>query len=189
MSDAFIGEIRLFGFDYAPVYWAYCDGATVPIMQYQGLYSLIGTIYGGDGKQNFKLPNLQSSLPIGINTSNTSPTGISYYTLGATVGVDTVTLSAQQQLPAHTHTLQRLGAKTTAQKSAKAIANTSYVGVLSVPNSYNAPMAVPNTAPNTTLAQNVVAVAGQGAAHDNRQPYLGLNFCICLNGTYPVPAD
>ncbi|MGC1376320.1 MAG: tail fiber protein, partial [Anaerolineales bacterium] len=93
MSEPFIGEIRMFGGNYAPVNWALCNGDLLPISQYSPLYSLIGTTYGGDGVTNFALPNLQSRIPL-----HTSPA----YPMGAKAGVETVTLTANQ-IPAHTH--------------------------------------------------------------------------------------
>src|SRR6266404_6639525 len=98
MADAFVGEIRMFGFNFAPTGWATCDGQLLPISQNTALFSLLGTFYGGDGKSTFALPNLQGSTPIGQGQS----AGLSQYFLGEQSGSDTVTL-LQAEMPAHNH--------------------------------------------------------------------------------------
>src|SRR3954447_3535127 len=98
MSQPFIGEIRMFGGNFAPAGWAFCMGQLMPISENDTLFNLIGTIYGGDGQETFQLPNLQSRVPVHMGTGG----GLSTYTIGQQGGVETVTLTTQQ-IPVHTH--------------------------------------------------------------------------------------
>src|ERR1700729_3051422 len=98
MADPFIGEIRTFGFNFAPIGWALCNGAILPINQNQALFSLLGNFYGGDGRSNFALPDLRSRVPLGLGQG----TGLPFYSIGETGGAGTVTLTTAQ-LPAHSH--------------------------------------------------------------------------------------
>src|SRR5215831_204073 len=98
MADPFLGEIRMVGFNFAPVGWAFCNGTLVPISQNDALFALIGTTYGGDGQNTFALPNLQSRVPI---HQGTGP-GLSNYVIGQLAGSESVTLTVSQ-IPAHTH--------------------------------------------------------------------------------------
>src|SRR5438067_12917109 len=104
MSNPFLAEIRIFPFNFAPKGWALCDGQLMPISQNTALFSLLGTIYGGDGKSTFALPNLQGCAPMHPGQG----TGLSLHDLGETSGVDSVTL-LQSEMPVHTHTLEALG--------------------------------------------------------------------------------
>src|SRR5882724_11031155 len=101
MSDPFVAEIRIFGFNFAPKGWAFCDGQLLPISQNTALFSLLGTTYGGDGKSNFGLPNFQGNVPVHAGQG----AGLSLYDLGETLGSETVTL-LQTEMPIHIHTAQ-----------------------------------------------------------------------------------
>lgn len=168
-DNAFIGEIRSFSFDFAPEDWAQCNGQLLPINQNQALFSLLGTTYGGDGATNFGLPNLQGRVPIGMGAG-----GGGIYNLGDAGGVTKVTLSTAQT-PSHTHIAQ---AGTSANSS-------------STPFSL-LPAAFPSLAGYTADGSQLVALnpaavmnAGGGQPHDNMQPSLVLNLCICITGMYP----
>src|SRR5579871_2910584 len=115
MSDQFVGEIRIVGFNFAPTGWATCDGQLMPISQNTALFSLLGTTYGGDGKTTFALPNLQGSTPM---QAGQGP-GLTLRDLGETAGEQTVTL-LQTEMPAHSHSVQALNAKATATSPANA---------------------------------------------------------------------
>ena len=162
MSEPFIGEIRMFGGNYAPMNWALCDGQLLPISQYSPLYSLIGTTYGGDGVTTFALPNLQSRIPL-----HTSPA----YPMGAKAGVETVTLTSQQ-IPTHTH-----------------IPQANSVGDLTAPgNNFWANSAAnqfTTGAANAVMNANAVSSAGNSQSHENMVPFQVVNFIIALVGIFP----
>jgi microcystin-dependent protein len=168
MSDAYVGELRLVGFNYAPVGWAFCNGAQLPISQYNILYNLIGTTYGGDGQSTFWLPNLQGRIPIHLGSN-----GKSTYALGQTGGVEMVTLSLGQY-PSHNHGL--LASSNTASSST---AGNSTVG--------SGPSAYTTNAPSHPMNAAMVGMSGNSGPHENRQPYLVLNWIIALEGIYPTP--
>lgn len=162
MGTPYVGEIRTFGFGFAPRGWALCNGQLLPINQNQALFSLLGTMYGGDGIRTFQLPNLQASMP--IHTGN----GFAQGSIG---GQSTHTLIATE-MPAHSHTAQGV----TTQASLE-----SATGATWAMSSHN-PYA---TTPNTSLAPGALGTAGGSQPHDNMPPYLTLNFCIALQGIFP----
>ncbi len=177
MSQPYVGEIRAFGFNFAPVNWAFCNGQPLSISQLDTLYAVIGTTYGGDGVNTFNAPNLQGQVPMhwgslaGFNTS-----------IGQVQGTTQVTLT-QAQTPSHTHVLSSafLPAGGTVERTQVPRASTSYV-------SNSTPSGVwSNTSPsfNSQLAGNVLSSVGGSLPHDNMQPYLAINFCICLFGIFP----
>jgi microcystin-dependent protein len=172
MAESFIGEIRMFGCNYAPLGWAFCNGQTVNIMQNQALFSLMGTTFGGNGTTNFMLPDLRGRVPIHRGTGS----GLSPYATGATGGAATVTLTAAH-LPAHTHTAQA--------DTAGGAATTPAAGAIwsSVPRGHPEPYGVPGAA--AAMSAACVANAGGNQAHNNRSPYQVVNFCIALQGMYP----
>ena len=172
MSDPFVAEIRIFPFNFAPKGWAFCNGQLLPISQNTALFSLLGTTYGGDGKSNFALPNLQGSAPLFWGQGP----GLSLYDIGQTGGVDTVTL-LQTEMPAHAH--QASGASGNGPTSP--VNNTWGIGAGRTP-----PPAYVNGSPNVTMAPSTVAVTGGNLPHNNMQPYLTLNFCITLQGIFPA---
>ena len=165
MSSPYIGEIRMFGGNFAPVGWALCNGALVPISENDALFNLIGTTYGGDGQSTFALPDLRGRAPVHTGSG---------FTLGQRAGTETVTLTTSQ-IPVHTHPM--LASKDAANQI------TGAGGVLASPVSlatyFNSP---PD---NTALNAAAVLPAGGNQPHDNMQPYLAINFIISLFGIFP----
>jgi microcystin-dependent protein len=176
MTTSYVGEIRLFAGNFAPVGWAFCAGQIIAIDQNQALYQLIGTTYGGDGQTTFMLPDLRSRVPVhqGKATSGTT------YTMGQSGGVENVTLTISQ-LPAHTHPLNFSSTGQVLAPSSNTIAATATTSG-SLPN-----MSVYAAAPgNTTLNPSSVKNDGGSQPHSNIQPYLALSFIISLYGIYPT---
>jgi microcystin-dependent protein len=168
VSDPFVGEVRLVGFNFAPINWMLCQGQIVSISENSTLYNLIGTTYGGDGTQSFALPNLIGRIPVhqGSSTSGNYPIGM----IG---GTTSVTLTAGQ-LPAHTHALMAANVSTgTGTNPANAM-------VAAGVKMYSA--AAPDTAMNPAM---VTIAQGGNLPHDNMQPYLVLNWIISMYGIYP----
>ena len=179
MSENFVGQIIMCGFNFAPSGYALCNGQLMQISQNTALFSLIGTTYGGDGVQTFALPNLQSQLPV---NQGQGP-GLSPYVIGQTSGVNQVTLN-QQQMPSHSHTF----VATTATATTNAIAPTSLLAAPTVANA--ALYAVSQSAPNPALVAQQLALgscgnAGGNLPHSNVMPSLTINFCISLFGVFP----
>ena len=169
MADqAFIGEIRMFGGNFAPQGWALCQGQTMQISQNQALFTLIGTTYGGDGTQTFALPNLQGRVPVHFGQGQ----GLSPYVQGETVGVETVTLIANQ-IPAHTHVPQ--GDGTNGGSNAP---GGNFWGTSTGVKQYLA-------ASTTQMNPAAIALAGGNQPHDNMLPFLAVNFIIALFGVFP----
>jgi microcystin-dependent protein len=170
MSDQFLGELRAFGFQFAPKGWAWCNGQTLGIAQNTALFSLLGTTYGGNGVQTFQLPNLQSRVPMHFGQS---PVG-SNYIEGEVGGFENVTL-AISTMPQHIHTLQAVGASggghfpNTTLFAAGSSGNQAYYG----------------TGATIGLVSNTIQPAGQNQQHTNIQPYLTINWCIALVGSFP----
>ena len=165
MAEAFLGEIRIFSFGFAPSGWAKCDGQTMQIAQNQALYSILGVTYGGNGITTFNLPNLQGRVPIHKDAS---------HPLGSAGGEADHTL-VLAEIPSHTHTPMASGAAAD-QASPNGnywAGNPTYMAYSAQPSS------------NVSLAVEAVAAAGAGLAHPNMSPYLPLNFCIALYGVYP----
>lgn len=172
MTEPFIGEIQLYGFNFAPRSWAFCNGATLSIAQNTALFSLIGTIYGGNGQTTFQLPNFAGR---GGCQQGNGP-GLSPRTLGETFGVNTVTLTSNQ-IPQHNHGMNAYIPSNASSPTVN--------GGLSQPQT-TANRTYSAGAPNTTLAPNMLSPSqGGGQPHQNQQPYLGVNFCIALFGVYP----
>lgn len=169
MADPFVAEIRIFGFNFPPTGWALCNGQILPLSQNTALFSLLGTTYGGNGRSNFALPDLQGSAPMHPGQGP----GLSLYSLGQTGGVETVTLLVSE-IPVHTHTV---GVAT----GNPAEANSPIGQTLSTTN-----RAVYSSVQGAgTMAPTALSVAGGSLPHNNMQPYLTLNFCIALQGVYP----
>lgn len=170
MANPFIAEIRVVPYNFAPRGWARCDGQLLPISQNTALFSLIGTTYGGNGINNFALPNLGGSFAMGTGQGP----GLSDRLLGETAGAAMVTLQAQE-MPSHSHGL----------RASITPSSTSPAGALMAPtatgggNVYRAPGAA------APMAAATIASAGGNQPHENRQPYLALSFCIALQGIYP----
>jgi len=169
MSDPFIGTIRLVGFNFAPVGWALCQGQPLPISQYTALFSLIGTYFGGDGVQTFNLPDLRSRAALGQGQGP----GLSNYVQGQAGGQETVSLTTQQA-PAHIHTMMAATDATTPNPGSGVVLGTPPAAV----RMYGA------SSP-TALSPGSIGPFGSGAPHENREPYLGLNYIIALEGIFP----
>jgi microcystin-dependent protein len=168
MSDPFVAEIRIFGFSFAPKGWAFCDGQLLPISQNTALFSLLGTVYGGDGKSTFALPDLQGSAPMQPGQGQ----GLSERFLGEMSGVETITL-LQAEMPIHSHTLQSTNEDGNNTSPATRYPGRGNAVYLSPPANQGA------------MAFQAINPAGGGLPHNNLQPYLTLNFCIALQGVFP----
>lgn len=169
MAEPFIGEIRLFSFDFAPQSWATCDGQLLNISQNQALFALLGTTYGGDGTTTFNLPDLRGRTPLHPNAT---------YPEGVKGGAETVALAATSQLPTHTHAL--------CANSADGSTNVPAGNVLAdVKEDAKLAYATTKASPAATLSAGTIASAGSSAGHNNMQPSLTVNYCIALIGIWP----
>jgi len=167
MSEPFLAEIRIVGFNFAPRGWALCDGQILPINQNQSLYSLLGTTYGGDGRTSFALPDIRGRVPIHRGRSD----GGSNHPLGQKTGEETHTLSVEE-MPQHQHDFN--GTSNTAD-------NASPTGRLPGKNT-SKPYASSGTA---AMGENTILRSGGGQAHNNMQPFTVMNYCIALQGLFP----
>jgi len=175
MSAPFLAEIRMFGGNFAPSGWAFCNGQPMSINQYQAVFALVGTTYGGNGTTTFNLPDMRGRFPFSQGTG----AGLSNYHMGEVGGTETVTLLSSQ-IPVHTH---------------QATANNDTAGQVSTPAStvWCANTAVPNfisptSSPAPTLAAmnpQAVTFAGQSLPHDNMPPFLAVTFIFALQGIFP----
>lgn len=163
--DPFIGEIRLVAFTFAPKGWAFCAGQLLPINQNQALFALLGTAYGGDGRTTFALPDLRGRVAVGMGESATGTD----YPLGGSGGLESVKVTVGQ-LPSHSHAVRANSGPSTTKNP-----------VASVPAFGGAYAATQNAAMNGAMLGN----KGGGQAHENRQPYLSLNYIIALQGIFP----
>ena len=169
MSEPFLSEIKIVAFNYPPKGWAFCNGQFMPINQNQALFALLGTTYGGNGKSNFALPDLQGSAPLHPGQGQ----GLSLYDLGQQGGSETVTL-LESEMPAHTHALR--GVEDDA----------SFLGPANMFLASGNQMYTTAVANTTNLAPQALAPAGGSLPHNNMMPYLTLNFCIALQGVFPA---
>lgn len=170
MSTAFVGEVRLVGFNFAPSGWSICQGQTLAISSNETLFALIGTTYGGDGQSTFNLPNLAGRIPIHQGTDGAGNS----YVLGQIGGFESVTLNSNQ-LPAHTHTIMASG------NSTGAVSNPANNVVAT-----GVKMFTQTTAPTDAMNPAMVSVAqGGNQPHENLQPFLVLNWVISLFGIFP----
>lgn len=165
MSQPFLGEIRIFSFNFPPKGWAQCDGQLLPINQNQALFSLLGTMYGGNGQTNFALPEMRGRT--GLHVGNG-------FTQGQRAGSETVTLNTSQ-LPTHTHQAQGNGTANGANQPTP------------VPNFWadSNRQLFAASANGTLMAAQAVSTVGGSQPHENRSPYLTLNLCIALQGIFP----
>ena len=169
MGQPYIGEIRMFAGTFAPLGWLFCEGQQLPISENEVLFQLIGTTYGGDGQENFNLPNLASRIPIHFGTG---PDGVNY-PLAQMAGTEQETLTVQQ-IPNHSHPM--VGTTSTASNAnpggnvlAQALTFFEYI----------------NAAPPIAMAPQAVAPEGGSQPHENCQPFLCINFIISLFGIFP----
>ena len=169
MSQPFIGEIRMFAGNFAPVGWSFCNGAIIPIDQNDALFNLIGTTYGGDGQTTFALPNLQSRIPVHVGPG---------FALGQSGGVESVTLTTSQ-IPAHSHVpqAQSQAATTNVSSPANAVWANSTLGQFDNTNP-----------PDSTMAPGGMGTSGGSQPHDNMVPFLAVNFILSLFGVFPSQA-
>ena len=173
MSDIFLGEIRPFGFTFAPRGFVLCDGQLMSIAQNTALFSILGTTYGGNGTSTFALPNLQGAAPMHWGSSSVG----SQYVLGETSGTSTVPLLASE-MPSHNHAWQvsESGVLKTATPS-----NTTWLGLGTQAIEFT-----PTTSPVTSLAPQAIGTAGSSTPHENMQPYLTISMCIAMQGIFPT---
>ncbi len=164
MADAFVGEIRMFGGNFAPMGWALCDGRLLPIAQYEALFSLIGNTYGGDGVSNFALPDLRGRVP--VHQGGGLP-------LAQKLGTETVTVTVDQ-MPPHSHIPRAYDQKGNANEPGS--------GFWAGPPTARYSSAEPSLAMRSTA----IASAGNNQAHNNMMPFQAVTFIICLEGDYPT---
>ncbi len=172
MAEAFVGEVRVFGFNFAPKGWAFCNNQLLPLSQNTALFSLLGTFYGGDGKSTFALPGMQGNLSI----SQGQGPGLQDYVMGQLSGSPSVTL-LQTEIPIHNHNLM---ADTLDVTDGSSPANAA-LGKSANTLLYNSA-----TTPLVQMNVNAIAPRGQSQPHNNMMPYLCLNFCIALQGVFPT---
>ena len=173
MTTPYIGEIQLFGFNFPPRGWAFCNGAILPIAQNTALFSLLGTEFGGDGRTTFQLPNLIARTAV---NQGRGP-GLTPRNMGQSFGENSVTLSVRE-LPTHTHMLTLFQQGDTSERSGTPTSGNG----LSAPT--RASPFVANAQPNLAFADSIGATGGS-QPHENRQPFLAMNYCIALQGIYP----
>jgi microcystin-dependent protein len=169
MADPFVAEIRIFPFNFAPKGWAWCDGQLLPLSQNTALFSLLGTTYGGNGKSNFALPDLQGSAPMHPGQGP----GLSLHDLGETGGTETVSL-LESEIPSHSHAM--MGATPPAESNLA----TGFALTRSANGSVYAP-----AANLVDMAPEALSPAGGDQPHNNMQPYLTFYFNIALQGVFP----
>src|SRR5215213_6579601 len=170
MSDQFVAEIRIFPFNFPPTGWAFCDGQLMPISQNTALFSLLGTVYGGDGKSTFALPDLQGSAPMQTGQGK----GLSERFLGEMSGVESITLLISE-IPLHTHTALAVNTPANVNAPSPQVTLARSAGGTAFGPLTN----------NVMMNPQILSLAGGGLPHNNMQPYLTLNFCIALQGIFP----
>lgn len=170
MSESYIGEIRMFAGTFAPQGWAFCDGSLVSIAEYESLFNLIGTTYGGDGQSTFALPDLRGRVPI---HQGTGP-GLSTHTIGEMGGTESVTLMTSQ-MPVHNHAAMANNAGGNADTPAN-----NFWSASTTTTQY-----VPGSEANTGMGASAIVYAGGNQPHDNMLPFTAISFIISLYGIYP----
>ncbi|WP_299493328.1 tail fiber protein [Acaryochloris sp. IP29b_bin.137] len=170
MTEPYIGEIRMFGGNFAPVNWAFCDGSLLAVNQYDALFSLLGTIYGGDGRTTFGLPDLRGRIPLHYG----SGVGLTTRNLGSKGGAESVTLTTAQ-LPSHNHG--------NLQGTTSTSVGTTPSGRVPGTNTSLTPYAT--SGPDQVLNSGSVSLVGGSSSHSNLMPTLAINFIIALSGIYP----
>ena len=183
MADGFIGEIRAFGFNFIPRGWLPCDGNTYNIASFSALFSIIGVEFGGNGSNNFKVPDLRGKSVVGVDAGTSG-----FNVPGATGGTEQVTITSAA-MPAHNHLMQAV--------TRTSLAQTSVATAQPAPNVYlsnafcsglsQGVIAYANTAgSNTQLNPQTITMAGGGVPHNNMSPFLAMTYCICAEGIFPA---
>ena len=168
MAQPYVGEIRMFGGNFAPAGWMFCEGQLLPISENETLFQLIGTTYGGDGQSIFALPDLRGRIPIHQGSG---------FTLAETGGAESVTLT-QNQIPAHSHALvaSANAAQLSAGPNGSVLANSG------------ATLLYAGAAPSVAMSPSAIGAAGGSQPHENMAPYLCVSFIISLFGIFPSPS-
>jgi microcystin-dependent protein len=166
MSESYIGQIQAFGFNFAPRNWAFCNGQIMSIAQNTALFSLLGTTYGGNGQTTFALPDLRGRASMHYGQGP----GLSNYTIGEQAGSETVTLLITE-MPGHNHTLSA--------------ASGGKLNNVPAANNFGGANIYTNASLDSVLDPATIGPAGGSQPHQNMQPYLVLNWCICINGIFP----
>ena len=186
MSQAtFVGQILLFPFNFPPRGFAFCQGQLLPISQNTALFSLLGTMYGGDGRTNFALPDLRGRVPMAFGQGP----GLSAYEQGTAGGSDTIALTANE-MPAHTHAMTHALTATARCKNGTGNQRTP-VGAVPAIEAMGVTATYSDSVPDANMRTGAIGVSGATAGagssqpHDNRQPYLVLSYCIALQGVFP----
>ncbi len=175
MADFYLGEIRMFACNYAPPGWHICDGSLLNMQQNAALYALLGTLYGGDGKTTFALPDLRGRTMAGL-----LPTNPSFQKVGTAGGSETETLSPAE-MPPHTHTFGVKNAPATGTLAGEILANP----VGAAPTNTQVDIYNASAATTTTLNPATISTVGGNVPHNNMQPYTTVNFCIAVQGLFP----
>lgn len=176
MSEPFVAEIRMWGCNFAPRGWAVCDGQLLPISTNTTLFSLIGTIYGGDGRTTMALPNLIDRAPM----QHGQGPGLTARSIGVPGGTDQVALT-KDEIPSHNHVVRGVAEGGTSATPT----NELFMGQDQAGRSENTSYLSTEVVMNTEMAAEAIGNAGMSQAHENRQPYLAVNFCIALQGLFP----
>jgi microcystin-dependent protein len=177
--DPFLGQISLLGCNFAPQGWALCQGQLLSIAQNTALFSLLGVNFGGDGRTNFQLPDLRGRAPVGFGQGP----GLSAYTIGQTGGGETISISSANY-PAHSHTLSAAASAATGNVPNDLFEAQGQTGGRGGTDNLSAYSG--SGTPTTLATAALTPAAGGGQPHNNRQPYLALNFCIALQGIFPA---
>jgi microcystin-dependent protein len=180
MSEAYISQIEIFGFDYAPRNWANCAGQLLSVNQNQALFSLLGTTYGGDGLTTFAHPDLRGRVPVGFGQGP----GLPNYDLGQRSGEENHALSTTE-MPVHNHFINADATTTSGLVNTPSSSVTLGKGTGTAPSGAFAVNLYNSAAPGTTLNPATIGLAGGGQPHANQMPTLTLNFCMCRSGIFP----
>jgi microcystin-dependent protein len=176
MGQPYVGEIRMFGGNFAPAGWMFCEGQLLPISENEVLFQLIGTTYGGDGQSTFGLPDLRGRLPLHMGNG---PDGTTYQ-LGEAAGVEEVTLNVQQT-PSHTHPMQATGSGQVLNPANNTVLASPFSPTVQGLQLFTAPPS------NVQLKNDNILPTGGSQPHTNLMPYLCIDFIISLFGLYPSP--
>lgn len=174
MSNPYVGEIQIFGFNFPPRGWSFCNGQILSISQNTALFSILGATYGGNGQSNFALPNFQSRVPLSFGQGS----GLSNRALGEVGGSENVTLLSTE-MPPHGHSLAASSAPATSTEPGNAVLAQSGDGLVAYTPTLGTNPPVP--------LDNAVGISGGSQPHNNLMPLLTLNFCIALQGVFPSP--